>query len=132
MAVAGLAGWRAALVIVQPRTVIDWQRKRFRDHMIAEALALPTDDRTRLHDHQGRSPSGPHPRRPEQTIRGSQPWAAPALLIDRQLVAQGEDLDLQGGPGADDRGEACHHSNEHGAHGQALIALNASSARHVR
>src|SRR5579862_7671827 len=26
------SGWRAALVIVQPRTVIDWQRKRFRDH----------------------------------------------------------------------------------------------------
>jgi len=24
------AGWRAALVIVQPRTVIAWQRKRFR------------------------------------------------------------------------------------------------------
>ncbi len=26
------SGWRAALVIVQPRTVIAWQRKRFRDH----------------------------------------------------------------------------------------------------
>ncbi len=26
------AGWREALVIVQPRTVIAWQRKRFRDH----------------------------------------------------------------------------------------------------
>ena len=25
-------GWRNALVIVQPRTVIAWQRKRFRDH----------------------------------------------------------------------------------------------------
>ena len=25
-------GWRDALVIVQPRTVIAWQRKRFRDH----------------------------------------------------------------------------------------------------
>jgi hypothetical protein len=26
------AGWRAALVMVQPRTVIAWQRQRFRDH----------------------------------------------------------------------------------------------------
>jgi len=26
------SGWQAALVIVQPRTVISWQRKRFRDH----------------------------------------------------------------------------------------------------
>ncbi|MGD0950017.1 MAG: integrase core domain-containing protein [Candidatus Binatia bacterium] len=26
------SGWRAALVFVQPRTVIAWQRKRFRDH----------------------------------------------------------------------------------------------------
>jgi transposase InsO family protein len=26
------SGWRAALVIVQPRTVIVWQHKRFRDH----------------------------------------------------------------------------------------------------
>ena len=25
-------GWRDALVIVQPRTVIAWQRRRFRDH----------------------------------------------------------------------------------------------------
>ena len=28
----GWSGWRNALVIVQPRTVIAWQRKRFRDH----------------------------------------------------------------------------------------------------
>src|SRR5436309_12552751 len=26
------ATWRDALVFVQPATVIDWQRKRFRDH----------------------------------------------------------------------------------------------------
>jgi hypothetical protein len=26
------SGWREALVIVQPRTVISWQRKRFREH----------------------------------------------------------------------------------------------------
>src|SRR5271169_2812547 len=26
------SGWRAALVVVQPRTVIAWQRTRFRDH----------------------------------------------------------------------------------------------------
>ena len=26
------AGWQAALAFVQPRTVIAWQRKRFRDH----------------------------------------------------------------------------------------------------
>ena len=26
------SGWRDALVIVQPRTVIAWQRRRFRDH----------------------------------------------------------------------------------------------------
>ncbi|UCF10259.1 MAG: hypothetical protein JSW65_00820, partial [Candidatus Bipolaricaulota bacterium] len=25
-------GWKEALVIVQPRTVIAWQRRRFRDH----------------------------------------------------------------------------------------------------
>ncbi|MGB5583265.1 MAG: hypothetical protein WBO93_06670 [Gammaproteobacteria bacterium] len=28
----GWSGWRNALVVVQPRTVIAWQRKRFRDH----------------------------------------------------------------------------------------------------
>jgi hypothetical protein len=26
------SGWRSSLVFVQPRTVIAWQRKRFRDH----------------------------------------------------------------------------------------------------
>jgi hypothetical protein len=26
------SGWQAALALVQPRTVIAWQRKRFRDH----------------------------------------------------------------------------------------------------
>ena len=26
------SGWRDALIIVQPATVIAWQRKRFRDH----------------------------------------------------------------------------------------------------
>ena len=26
------SGWHAALAFVQPRTVIAWQRKRFRDH----------------------------------------------------------------------------------------------------
>ena len=28
----GWSGWRNVLVIVQPRTVIAWQGKRFRDH----------------------------------------------------------------------------------------------------
>ena len=34
------ADWRAALYVVQPRTVTTWQRKRFRDHW--RALSQPT------------------------------------------------------------------------------------------
>ena len=34
-------GWRSALVFVQPRTVIAWQRRRFRDHWARLSNARP-------------------------------------------------------------------------------------------
>src|SRR5258706_552590 len=38
------SGWRAALVFVQPRTVIGWQRKQFR--RLLDALESPGKERT--------------------------------------------------------------------------------------
>ncbi len=36
----GWSGWQDALVLVRPRTVISWQRKRFRDHWGSENTQL--------------------------------------------------------------------------------------------
>lgn len=35
------AGWRSALVFVQPSTVIAWQRRRFRDHWASLSRRAP-------------------------------------------------------------------------------------------
>ena len=35
------AGWRQALVIVTPETVLRWQRRRFREHWTSSPLAQP-------------------------------------------------------------------------------------------
>ena len=87
--------------------------------MVSEAFALPADHRPRLHDDEGLSPPGPGSRepRPEDTVGWSQLRASPGSLVDRELVAQREDFDLQRQAGADHGSEACHHRYHHGLHG---------------
>jgi hypothetical protein len=43
--------------------------------------------------------------------------ASPGSLVDRELVAQGEDFDLQRHAGADHGSQARHYSHHHGLHG---------------
>jgi putative transposase len=63
------AGWQEALTCVPPRTVIAWQRKRFREHWRrlsrGRRLGRPTvpkDVRVRIHDLWQANPTGGSPR----------------------------------------------------------------------
>lgn len=86
--------------------------------MIPEPAPLPCDDGGRLDEHEGLPPARPpsgEPR-PEQAI--SDPGAGPgaATLVNGELVAQGEDLKVKGGPrleGASDRGEEGEKDRDH-------------------
>ncbi len=79
--------------------------------MIAEPAALPGDHGARPDEDENVPPASPGPGqpRPEQSI--SDPGAGPgrAPLVYGELVAQSEDLELEGGPrseaGADGREE---------------------------
>jgi hypothetical protein len=61
---------------------------------------VPSDDRFRLDDHQGRSPVTPEPRepRPEDTISPAETklTATGSTLQDQELMAKGKHFSLQG------------------------------------
>src|SRR5438309_248807 len=57
------AGWRQALVIVSPNTVLRWQRRRFRDYWTSLSA---------------RSPAG-RPRVSRQTAQANPLWGAPRI-----------------------------------------------------
>jgi hypothetical protein len=67
--------------------------------MVAKPLALPGDDRARLHENESVLPTRPRLREPdpEQAIGRLEPWAPPTVVKDGELMPQGEDLKVQGG-----------------------------------
>jgi len=68
--------------------------------MFLELAPTPRDDCSRLHDHQGFTPAGPDPGQPspENAVRGSDPRALRRSLVDGELMAESQDLGLQGEP----------------------------------
>ena len=70
--------------------------------MLAEFLLSPGDDGSRLDEDQSLTPSGPVSRepRPEDAIGRPDARTPDASLIDRQLMSEGEDFELQGKAGA--------------------------------
>jgi len=78
--------------------------------VFAEPPPFPRDHGLGLHENQGALPIGPDSREPspEQPVSGLQARSGISPLIDRELVPEGEDLDLQGEPGTEqgmDEGE---------------------------
>jgi hypothetical protein len=75
--------------------------------MIAEATALPGKDCGRFDDDEGVSPVGPDPTdpRPQDAVAGPKPRALNRSLVDRELMAKSEDLQLHGRSGAAGRGD---------------------------
>ncbi len=59
---------------------------------------MPGDHRLRFDDDEGGAPIGPNPGQqcPEQAISGGQPRPLHRALKNAELVAQSEDLDLEG------------------------------------
>jgi hypothetical protein len=50
--------------------------------------------------------------------------ASPGLLIERELVSERKDPELQCGPGPDHGSEAFHHGDKNGVHGEAPIEIS--------
>ena len=81
----------------------------------AEAFTVPGDHRLGLDDDEGGTPIGPNPGQPcpEKPISGGQPRPLRRALEDAKLVAQSEDLDLEGCSAAEGspkgRDERCKH-----------------------
>jgi hypothetical protein len=94
---------------------------------------MPADDFLQLHNDQNLSPVGPGTSKcgPTQPVKGVQFRARPFALEDRDLLAQGEDLQGSIAPGAEedsDGGEErkVEFDHEH----MAVICRNAASAGH--
>ena len=68
--------------------------------VFSEPTSSPLDNRTGLNEYQGLLPTTPPPREPgpEKTISRPHPRAFDGSLVDPQLVAQSEDLQVQGKP----------------------------------
>jgi hypothetical protein len=88
--------------------------------MVANALALPGDDGTGLNEHQGVLPGRPQPREPspEQTRGRVKPRATDGLLVDRQLMPQGQVFQAQGCPRPEEACDASQQSRDDGEHDQ--------------
>src|SRR5438128_2870263 len=65
--------------------------------VITKAFALPSDHGRGLNEDQSLPPGGPVTRqpRPEDTVGRTNMRPSHGSLIDRQLMSQGDDLDLQ-------------------------------------
>ena len=86
-----------------------------------ESLAVPGDDRFRLHDKQRRAPLRPEARQPnpEQSVRRVQTKPVELRsLEDSYLVAESQDLDLQRGASAKPGGDTNDQGNEGSQHGE--------------
>ncbi len=72
--------------------------------MVAEPAPLPGDDGARLDEDENVPPAGPAPGqpRPQQPIGDLGARSRRASLVDGELVAQREDLELEGGPRSED------------------------------
>jgi putative transposase len=71
------AGWRAALYIVQPRTVTTWQKKRFRDYWRALSQSTKT----------GRPRISPELRKLIGRMWGANPtWGAPKIVAELAML----------------------------------------------
>jgi hypothetical protein len=70
--------------------------------MVPKPPTLPGDDCRWLDDDEGISPPGPEPGdpSPEEPVTGSERRALGRVLVDCELVAKSEDLQLHGRSGA--------------------------------
>jgi len=86
--------------------------------VIAEPPALPGDDGSRLHDHEGLPPPGPEAGEPgpEEAVGGPESRPPHRSLADGQLMAEREDLKLHRGAGTDGSAEERKESKEDRSH----------------
>ena len=70
--------------------------------VVPEPATLPGDYGARSDEEEHVAPAGPGPRqpRPEEAISDLDAGASATALVNGELVAQSEDLELKGGPGA--------------------------------
>ena len=87
--------------------------------VIPEATPLPCDHGPRFDDDKGILPSGPDSRepRPEDSVGRPETGTDRAALADGELMAEGEDLDLQRSSGTEDGREEREQGVKDGCHG---------------
>jgi hypothetical protein len=88
--------------------------------VVTEPAPLPGDDRGRLNEDQGTAPACPGPGEPcpEEPIGELGASTRVAPLVDGELVAQGEDFDLEGEPPAEAAAHRHDEREENGLHGR--------------
>jgi hypothetical protein len=86
--------------------------------VVSEPAALPGDHRARLDEHERVPPAGPGPREPcpEKAVGDLDAGSVASALVDGELVAQGEDLDLECGPRAEAGAESGGERDEDSSH----------------
>jgi hypothetical protein len=89
--------------------------------VVAESAPLPGDDGAGLHEDEDTSPAGPGSGEPgpEEAVGDVDPGSSVAALVDGELVAQGEDLELEGDPRAEAGSEGGEQGEEDSLHGRA-------------
>ncbi len=87
--------------------------------MVAEPTTLPGDHGARLDEDENISPARPGPGepRPEEAISDVGPGSPVAPPVDGELVAQGEYLELEGGPRAEASANGSEKGDQDGFHG---------------
>jgi len=81
---------------------------------------MPSDDRSRFDDREAMTPPGPQPveNNPQDPIGPPEPESFPiGSLQDHELMAEGEDLHLQGGTRPERGCKGSEYRNQHVMHG---------------